>query len=215
MKIGIIGSGTVGQHLAEGLLKSGHEVKIGSRTPSKLHSWLQDAGKNASASSVRETAAFGEMIFLATKWADDATQNAIELADKKNLSGKVVVDVTNPLLFKKENQPPVPEVGYPESGGFLVQKWIPQAKVVKAFNIITAGRMANPDMEEGTPDMFICGNDVEAKGQVTGIAENWGWNVIDIGDIEQAYLLEAMAFIWVRYGFQTKQWSHAFKLLKK
>jgi predicted dinucleotide-binding enzyme len=76
--------------------------------------------------------------------------------------------------------------------------------------------MIAPKREEGDPDLYICGNDQDAKNQINRFAEGWGWkNIIDLGDISESYLLEALAMIWIIYGFKTNIWSHAFKLLKK
>ena len=106
-------------------------------------------------------------------------------------------------------------LGYPDSAGETVQKWLHNAKVVKAFNTVTAAYMTNAKLEEGIPDLFICGNDAGAKKTVTEIANQWGWRVTDIGDIKQSYLLEALAMLWIRYGFLNNHWTHAFKLLRK
>jgi len=215
MKIGILGSGMVGQQLGLGLIKSGYEVKIGTRNPDKLEEWQKRAGKAGLVGSFAETATFGELMILATKWANDSTLKVIELAGKKNFKGKVVIDVTNPLEFEAEGKPPYPAVGYPESGGSIVQRWLPESKVVKAFNTITAYYMANPKLEEGIPTLFICGDDKLANDTVARIASNWGWEVIDIGGIAESYLLEALAFLWIRYGFLNNHWKHAFRLMKK
>ena len=100
MKIGVLGSGDVGQSLANGFLKLGHEVRIGTRDKEKLKDWLNKAGKGASIENFLETAAFGDIIIIATKWA--GTENAIKMAGKNNFSGKIVIDVTNPLKIEKE-----------------------------------------------------------------------------------------------------------------
>jgi predicted dinucleotide-binding enzyme len=215
MKIGIIGSGTVAQQLGLGFLKSGHEVKLGTRHPNKLDDWLKKAGEKASVGSFEDAAKFGEMVAIATLWFNDATQDAINLAGKKNLAGKVVMDVTNPLAPGGENKSPKLALGYPESAGATIQSWLPDSKVVKAFNIVTAYYMANPNLKQGTPDMFIAGNDPAAKRMIMDIAIKWGWDIFDIGGIEQSYLLEALAMLWIRYGFITSSWKHAFKLLKE
>jgi predicted dinucleotide-binding enzyme len=215
MKIGIIGSGTVGQHLGLGFLKSGHEVMIGTRSPEKLGDWKKQAGEKASAGSFAEAAKFGEILVLATRWQDDATRKAIQMAGSMNFAGKVVIDVTNPLEFGTQGEAPKLAVAYPDSAGKLVQGWVQDAKVVKAFNIITATRMANPHLQEGTADLFIAGDDRGAKEAVAKIASDWGWPVTDMGGISQAYLLEALAMIWICYGFANKTWSHGFKLLRK
>ncbi len=213
MKIGIIGSGVVGQQLGLGLSRLGHEVKIGTRDPSKLKDWLNQAGKKATAGSNEDAAKFGEMIVLATNWT--GIENAIMLSGKENFIGKIVLDVTNPLDFSR-GTPPRLDSSPDNSGGEKVQRWLPDSKVVKAFNIINAYIMVGPKREEGDPDLFICGNDQTAKNQVEDFAGKWGWkSIIDLGNISEAYWLEALAMVWIHYGFKTNTWTHAFKLLKK
>ncbi len=213
MKIGIIGSGVVGRQLGLGFIKLGHEVKLGTRDVSKLDEWKNEAGGKASAGSNEEAAKFGEIIVLATGWA--GTENALNLAGKKNFTGKIVIDVTNPLDHSKGG-PPRLDASPGNSAGEKIQKWLPDAKVVKAFNTISAYIMIAPHREEGDPDLFICGNEKEAKNVVGEIAEKWGWkNIIDMGDITEAYWLEAFAMLWIHYGFKNNIWTHAFKLLKK
>jgi len=214
INIGIIGSGTVGQQLALGFLKSGYQVMIGTRTPEKLNDFVNNEAKELKVEKFADAAGFGELIILATSWS--GVENAINSAGKENFVNKIVIDVTNPLVFDKEGQPPKPALGYPDSGGATIQKWIPEAKIVKAFNIVTSFHMANPQLEEGIPDMFIAGNDDKAKEIVADIITKWGWNSVnDLGNIDQSYLLEALALVWVRYAFLNNHWTHAFKLLKK
>lgn len=214
MKIGVLGSGIVGQTLASGFLKLGNEVLVGTRDTEKLKEWQAKAGKGASIGSFGEAAGFGEVIILATQW--QGTENALKMANKKNFSDKIVIDVTNPLKVENEGEPPQLAVAYPQSAGSLVQKWIPDAKVVKAFNMVPAHYMTNPKLQEGTPDLFIAGNDIEAKNKVKEIAGAFGWKDIhDLGKIEQAYLVEAIAMTWIRHGFLNNNWMHAWKMLKK
>lgn len=102
------------------------------------------------------------------------------------------------------------------SGGERVQKWLPDSKVVKAFNTINAYVMYSPKREEGDPDLFIAGNDEKSKKRVTEIAKKWGWkSMIDTGDISNAYWLEALTMLWINCAFKENKWDHAFKLLKK
>ena len=209
-KVGILGSGSVGQALASGFVKSGYEAMIGTRDKSKLADWLKKT--KASAGSFAEAAAFGELLVLCCK--GEAVEDVIKLAGKENFSGKIVIDVTNPLLFE-EGKGPRLFTGYPDSLGARVQRLLPNSKVVKAFNSVTAAYMASPKLQEGVPDLLIAGNDAGAKKKVDSIASEWGWTVHDLGGIEQAYLLEALAMIWIRYGFLNNHWTHAFKLLKK
>lgn len=213
MKIGIIGSGIVGQQLGNGFIKLGHQVKIGTREEAKLVEWKNSAGENAGTGSFQDAALFGEVIVIATNWA--GTMNAIKLAGVENFSNKIVIDVTNPLDFS-QGVPPKFAVALGSSGGEQIQNMLQGARVVKAFNTISAFIMVNAPREEGVPDLFIAGNDKEAKAFVNDVALQWGWgSVIDIGDISQSFFLEAFAHLWIIYGFKNNNWTHAFKLLKK
>lgn len=213
MRIGIIGSGDVGQALGRGFTSRGHEVMLGTRDPSseKVRSWAERAGPKAQTGTFAETASFAELAVIATRW--DGTQSAIKLAGPHNFEGKVVIDVTNPLAFSP-GRPPTLAVGHTDSGGEQVQRWLPGARVVKAFNIITNGAMVDPQFVGGPPDMFLCGNDESAKRTVTGICQSFGWPVTDIGDISGARLLEPLAMLWVTIGARTGQWNHAWKLIR-
>ena len=214
MKIGILGTGDVGHSLGSGFVALGHEVKMGSRgAPNKkAAAWAAKTGARASAGTFAEAAAFGELAVLATLWT--GTENAILLADPKNLSGKVVIDATNPLLFPEGGQLKL-ALGHTDSGGEQVQRWLPSSRVVKAFNIVGHTEMFKPQFPGGPPDMFICGNDVPAKKTVTDILKAFGWPAIDIGGIDGARVLEPMCILWCLYGFKYGTWNHAFKLLRK
>jgi|SRR3989344_200209 len=209
-KIGILGSGSVGKAIADGFLKLGNNVMIGTRDKNKLTDWLKNAGKNAYTGSFAETAKFGELLMLCCK--GEAVEDVINLAGKDNFSGKIVIDVTNPLLFEEKG--PKLSIGYPDSLGAQIQKMLPKGRIVKAFNTVTATYMCNPKIKDESLILFVAGNDAVAKKKVNEIAANWGWVVEDIGDIEQSYLLEAFAMLWIRYGFLNNKWTHAFKLLK-
>lgn len=214
MKIGIIGTGNVGLALANGFIKYGHEVTLGTRdiVQEKVRVWKSSHEKNAAIGSFAEAANFGEVLILATPWS--GTKNAIELAGIENFKGKIVVDPTNPLDFSG-GTPPKLSVGQSDSAGETIQRWLLKSKVVKAWNIIGSAHMVDPEFPEGKPDMFICGNDEDAKSWVTGILETFGWDTFDMGEIGYARFLEPLAMVWIVYGFKTNTWSHAFKLLKK
>jgi 8-hydroxy-5-deazaflavin:NADPH oxidoreductase len=214
MKIGVLGTGDVGRVLGTGLVRLGHEVKIGSRSPNqeKLKTWLEKTGKGASTGTFAEAAAFAELAIIAVQW--DGLENAIRLADPKNLAGKVVIDVTNPLDFSG-GMPPKLAVGHTTSAGELVQSLLKKSSVVKAFNMIGNVHMVNPQFPGGPPDMFICGNDSDAKHTVTDLLKTLGWSVIDLGGIEGARYIEPLAMIWILHYFNTGNGNHAFKLLRK
>jgi 8-hydroxy-5-deazaflavin:NADPH oxidoreductase len=212
MRIGILGSGDVGLKLAEGFVATGNTVKIGTRSPEKISSWLAKHLGKVTAGSFADAAFFGELIAIATLW--EGTASAIEMAGSKNFAGKVVVDVTNPLDFSK-GMPPRLATGHDDSAGETVQRRLPEARVVKAFNIVGNSHMFHPDFQGGPPTMFICGNDEHAKKSVADILDEFGWEIVDIGGIEGSRLLEPLAMLWITYYFKTGTGNHAFKLLRK
>ena len=216
MRVGILGSGEVGRRLADGFIELGHQVKIGSRDPnqSKISEWINKHDKEkASSGTFADTATFGELVVLATLW--EGTAHAIQLANSKNLSEKIVIDVTNPLDFSK-GMPPSLAVGHTDSAGEIIQRMLPDSKVVKAFNIVGNPHMIHPDFPGGKPSMFICGNYERAKKFVTeDILSKFGWETIDIGMIEGSRLLEPLALLWILQYFRTGSGNHAFKLLRK
>ena len=214
MKIGILGTGDVARALALGFVGVGHHVKFGTREPGapKVKELLARVGHGATAGTFADAAAFGDIVVLATLWS--GTENAIRLAGPAGFKGKVVVDATNPLVFSP-GAPPALALGHTDSGGEQVQRWLPGARVVKAFNSVGNAHMVNPSFPGGPPDMFIAGNDADAKRAVTELLTAFGWSTIDVGGIEGARLLEPLCILWVGYGIATGTWDHAFKLLRK
>jgi predicted dinucleotide-binding enzyme len=211
VNVGILGSGDVGKSLARGFAGLGHDVKIGSRSPEKLNDFVAEQGKRVSSGTFAEAAKFGDAIALATLGV--ATQEAIDLAGRERFAGKVIIDATNPLDFS--TGAPRLSVGHTDSLGEQVQRWLPDARVVKAFNTVGNAHFVNPDFPNGPPDMFICGNDDDAKKIVSQICEHFGWGVVDVGGIESSRHLEPMCMVWVLYGVRNGSWNHAFKLLRK
>lgn len=213
MNIGILGTGIVGTTLGKGFVGRGDKVRMGSREAGneKAAAWAEEVGAEGSTGTFADAATFGEVVVLATGWS--GTENALNLAGPANLAGKVVIDVTNPLAFGPGGAPGL-ALGHTDSGGEAVQRWLPDAKVVKAFNIVGSGLMVNPQLPGGPPDMFICGDDDGAKAEVTKILGDFGWAALDIGGIEGARLLEPMCILWVIHGVRSGTWNHAFKLLR-
>ncbi len=214
MKVGILGSGEVGQALGDGFVSRGHEVKLGAReaTNEKTTKWAAKHGVKGSAGTFRDAAAFGEMLVVATLWT--GTESALRLAGIGNFKGKVVLDVTNPLLFEP-NQPPRLALGHTDSGGEQIQRWLPGARVVKVFNIVGNKHMVDPKFPGGPPTMFLCGNDPSARAAAADVCKAFGWETVDLGGMEGARLLEPLCILWVQYGAATGTWNHAFKLLRK
>ena len=212
MKIGIIGSGGVAQTLAKGYLEKGYEVKLGTRNTEKLAEWLEKAGEGASVGSFAEAAEFGDAVFLSVAGA--AAVDAVNLAGGENLKGKTVIDLTNPLDFS-QGVPPRFTAILGNSLGEQIQNALPEANVVKAFNTISAAIMVDPKFGDQAATLFIAGNDENAKAETKKLAEEFGWEVEDLGNIEQAFFLEAYASMYINYAFKNNQWMQAFKLLKK
>jgi 8-hydroxy-5-deazaflavin:NADPH oxidoreductase len=209
VRIGIIGSGDVGRALAAGFAGLGHDVKIGSRDPQKLVDWAATAGPHVSTGTFAEAAEFGDILVLATLGV--ATQEAIRLAGIDAFDGKVVIDTTNPLDFGDGT--PRLAIGHTDSLGEVIQRLLSRARVVKAFNTVGNTLMVNPQLPGGPPDMFLCGNDEDAKKIVAQICKHFGWGVIDVGGIESSRHLEPMCMVWVLHGVRSGTWTHAFKLL--
>ncbi len=214
MKIGILGTGEVGKALGHGFVTLGHEVMMGSRlaTNAKALAWAMGQGPQASAGNFTDATVFGEVVVIATLGV--ATEDALRMAGPDAFRGKVVVDTTNPLDLSG-GFPPKLAISGPDSGGERVQRLLPGARVVKAFNTVGSAHMFRPDFPGGPPDMFICGNEDGAKKKVAAILADFGWGVVDLGGIEASRYLEAMCMAWVLHGARTSTWNHAFKLLRR
>jgi predicted dinucleotide-binding enzyme len=211
LKIGVLGSGPAGQTLASGLLEKGHPVLIGSRDPAKLDGWLRHAGAGAQVGTFVDAARFGEIVVLSV--LGSAAEEVIRLAGPKNLTNKIVIDASDPLDFSSGR--PGLFVGTTDSLGERIQRLIPDAYVVKSLNVVQADVMINPGLTGDEPDMFIAGNNDEAKQTVTQLLAEFGWPVIDMGGIESARWLEALSLAWVVYSHRTGKTHHAFKLVGK
>jgi 8-hydroxy-5-deazaflavin:NADPH oxidoreductase len=212
MKIGVLGSGEVGRTLGSGLVALGHQVMMGTRNVAKpeVQEWLRENGSRACIGSFAEAAAFGDPIFFCIRWS--GAENAITLAGNGALAGKVVVDVTNPIDFRK-GIPPRSAIGSDTSAGQKIQQWLPASRIVKALNTLSAKHMIDGRLGDERLDMFIAGNDDAAKKSVEVILEAWHWNVHDLGGIEQSILLESFALLSILHGFRTNRWDHLFKLV--
>jgi predicted dinucleotide-binding enzyme len=213
MKIGILGSAGVGRTLAAGFLKYGNEVMLGTRDPAKkdVQEWLSQT-PGSKAGTFAEAAQFGEMLVLAT--AGRVVESVIDLAGPVNFAGKTLMDATNPLA----EEPPVKGIlkyttGSNESLGEWVQAKLPDAHVVKAFNSVGQGLMVNPHFSQGVPTMFICGDNDQAKAQVSAIVRQFGWEPYDCGSIIASRALEPLCMLWCLPGFLRNDWQHAFKVL--
>lgn len=214
MKIGIIGSGPVGQKLGTAFLGEGHEVMLGTRNPGKeeIKKWKKENPKGQ-CGTFGVTAQFGDILVLAVAGA--VAESAIKLAGTSHFNNKILIDATNPIA----TTPPQDGVlsfstTLNESLMEKLQRQIPQAKLVKAFNSVGNAQMYKPTVKGGPPTMFICGNDENAKKTVTNILTTFGWETADMGKATAARAIEPLCILWCIPGFLHNEWTHAFKLLK-
>jgi len=211
-KIGVIGTGQVGEALANGFLAHGGTVMRGSRDPGKLAEWKRGAGAKASTGTLADTAAFADVVVLAVKGA--GAESAVDLCGAANLNGKTVIDTTNPI----DDRPPESGVlhFFTDLNQALMERLqaaAPEAKFVKAFSCVGNAVMVDPAFELGRPTMFICGNDPRAKASVGELLDDFGWEVADLGGSAAARAIEPLSILWCIPGFLNQEWTHAFKLL--
>jgi hypothetical protein len=213
MKIGVLGSGVVGQVLADGFIAHGHEAMRGSGAPAKLAAWQAGGGPRAQVGTFAEAARFGEVVVLAVKGSA-----AVEVVSACGglLAGKPVIDTTNPIA----DAPPVNGVlrfftGPNESLLERLQAKAPGARFVKAFSCVGSALMVDPRLPGGKPTMFVCGNEAGAKRLVAALLEDFGWEVEDLGAAEAARAIEPLCMLWCIPGFLRNEWMHAFKLLRR
>jgi NADPH-dependent F420 reductase len=196
MKIGIIGAGNVGGTLGKAWAARGHRVFFGVRKPEdeSVRQLLREAGPNARAGSPAEAADFGEVVVFATPWP--ATEAAVRSAG--DLSGKIVIDCTNPLTPDLGGL----VLGHTTSAAEKVAEWAKGAKVFKAFNTTGATIMADPVINGVRTVMFVCGDDEAAKPSVLQLAADVGFEAVDAGKLTQARLLEPWAVLWISLAYK-------------
>ena len=200
MKIGVLGSGMVGKALATKLVSLGHEVMMGSREADNKAAaeWVAKAGRGASQGTFAAAAEFGEIVITCLR--GDVALEGVKAAGQKNLKGKIVVDVSNPLDLAGGNPPPLLRgLMNTNSLGEEVQKLLPESLVVKTLNTVNCEVMVNPSLVTGESDVFLSGNDAKAKRKVIELLRSFGWkNPIDLGDITTARATEMLMPIWLR-----------------
>jgi predicted dinucleotide-binding enzyme len=230
MKIAIIGTGIVGKTIASKLVELNHDVMMGTRNVSdKLAStatdnygnppfgeWIKTNSK-VKLGSFAEAAAFGELVVNATNGSNSLT--ALILAGTKNLAGKVLIDISNPLDFSNGMPPSLlPGLNNTNSLAEEIQRTFPDTMVIKTLNTMWCGLMVNPNLVgNGDHINFISGNNSEAKNKVIKLLNQFGWldkNIIDIGDITGARATESLLPIWLKVMGVTKNGAFNIKLVR-
>jgi predicted dinucleotide-binding enzyme len=209
VNLGIIGSGNVGKALGEVWLKRGHDVLFSyTRDLQKLRTYAATLGPHACAGTPAEAVSFGDAILFAPPWA--AVDDALHAAGP--LTGKVVIDCTNPLAPDLSGL----AIGHTTSAAEEIAKRAPGARVVKAFNTTGAENMRNPEFKTGRATMFLCGDDHAAKSITGVLAREIGFDVVDVGPLRAARLLEPLAMLWIQMAYGMKMGpGFAFTLLRR
>ncbi|MBK8846439.1 MAG: NAD(P)-binding domain-containing protein [Bacteroidetes bacterium] len=213
-KAGVIGSGIVGQVLANGLCKIGYDVVLGTNNAAKHAELKPKLTDSIRIDTFEQTAKHAELIVLAIKGG--AALMALQMVGLENLKGKTIIDATNPIA----DAPPQNGVlkfftTLDDSLMEQLQRMTPEANFVKCFNSVGSAFMVNPDFGGTKPSMFICGNNENAKSEVKSILDAFGWETEDMGAAEAARAIEPLCMLWCIPGFINNKWTHAFKLLKK
>ena len=201
MKIGILGTGMVGNALGTKLVRDGHEVTMGSRTANNesAQKWASSAGERAHTGTFRDAASFGEVVISCT--GGSHSMEALEMVGADPLRNKILIDVSNPLQQDKDGSM-IMAFCNTDSLGEQIQKAFPWTRVVKALNTVNCDIMVKPSRVPGDHNLFICGNHTAAKKEVTKYLSEWfGWkaeNIIDVGDITAARGTEMMMPLWMR-----------------
>jgi predicted dinucleotide-binding enzyme len=217
MKIGILGTGMVGTTFGSKLVQLGHEVMMGSRTKdnAKATEWVKDKGPHATHGTFADAASHAVIIFNCT--SGGASMEALKMAGAENLKGKILIDLANPLDFSKGMPPSlIPSLSNTTSLGEEIQKAFPETKVVKAMNTMNCGLMVNAAGVPGDHDVFVCGNDADAKEKVKAMLEaDFGWkSFVDLGDISGARGTEMLLPLWLRLYGVNKSPNFNFKIVK-
>ncbi len=215
MKIAILGTGMVGQTIGKKLAQLGHEVRMGSRSAKSeaVQAFVKDAGGKASAGTFEDAARFCDLAFNCTKGS--ASIAAITLTGTESLQGKILIDVSNPLDLSRGA--PTLFTGRDDSLGEQIQREVPSAKVVKTLNTVNASIMVDASKLTSDHDMFLCGNDADAKQKVSAYLREWfGWkSLIDLGDITGARAMESYVQFWARVWGATKSAHFNLKLIRE
>lgn len=226
MKIGVLGSGAVGQTISAKLVETGHDVMLGTRDVSQLMARQELAmgqtqtfaewhkqHSTIKVGTFAEAAAFGELLFNCTNGA--GSLEALHLAGEPALNGKILIDISNPLDFSR-GMPPSLFVSNTDSLGEQIQRAFPNLKVVKSLNTMNTALMVNPrQLANGDHSVFVSGNDAAAKAQVTALLKDWGWqDVIDLGDISTARAAEMFLPIWLRLWGVVQSPMFNFKIVR-
>lgn len=204
--IAVIGTGNVGGALGPRFSELGHDIIYGSRQPQRgdVQALVARTEGNATAMLPAEAAAAADIVVMATKWPDAE----VALRSLGNLSGKIILDPNNAVRI---NAAGMREMAVQTSTAQMIQNWAPNARVVKAFNTLGAPTMADPSSAGGPVTIPIAGNDADAKAVIASLVTGIGFEVIDMGDISAAHVIEGMLIIRGNAGTMGSPFNYYFR----
>ncbi|MBX3239272.1 MAG: NAD(P)-binding domain-containing protein [Chitinophagaceae bacterium] len=214
-KIAILGTGIVGNTIGTKLVRLGYTVMMGSRTNnnSKATAWVEASGQNASQGAFSDAAIFGDIILNCVK--GEVSLDVLRSAGAENLSGKILIDISNPLDFSRGMPPTLlPGLVNTYSLGEAIQDLLPATRVVKTLNIVNCEVMVDAS-KYGDLTMFVAGNDAAAKQEVGALLQQFGWNdILDLGDIRNARSTEMMLPVWLSIFIAGQNGHFGFKVVR-
>jgi 8-hydroxy-5-deazaflavin:NADPH oxidoreductase len=219
MKVAVLGTGNVGQTIANKLLTLGHEVALGSRSADnpKAIAWMASTNKKGTIGTFHSVAQSSELVFNCTKGLNAI--EALTLAGTENLKEKIIIDLSNPLDFSPEKangHPPTLNPVNNDSLGEQIQRTFPNSFVVKTLNTMNCEIMVNPSKIEGNHVVFVSGNNNDAKNKVKELLQSFGWiEIIDLGDISTSRGVEQLLPLWIRLWQALGTSNFNFALLKE
>ena len=214
MKIAVIGAGNVGGTLGKRWARAGHEIAFGARDPgeAKVAALVRESGPGTRAAPVPEAVRQAEVVVLSVPWGN--AQEALAAAG--DLRGRILIDATNPVPLTPEGLRQGLVIGHTTSGAEEIARWAQGARVVKAFNTTGFQNMADPAYGSQRLSMLICGDDAEAKKVAADLAQQLGFEPVDVGPLRSARYLEAVAMLWIDMailqGFGT---NFGFRVIKR
>ncbi|MFX1489357.1 MAG: NADPH-dependent F420 reductase [Promethearchaeota archaeon] len=208
MKIGIIGTGSMGKGLGTIWAEKNHEIMFGSRDPVNAEKLAKSFGNNVYGGTYNEAAQFGEVVVLAVPWS--AVKESIQVLG--DLTNKVLIDCTNAVAPHLGGL----LLGHTTSAAEKIAEWAQGGRIVKAFNSLGAENLTKLQFGSQNASTFICGDDIEAKAIVRKLGEEIGFDVVDAGHLENARLIEPLAMLWIDLAYNQGMGTDiAFKLLRR
>lgn len=215
MKYGVLGTGDVARTIADKLIELGHVVMLGSRTTDnpRAAEWSKHHGERAAHGTFADAAKFGERVFNCVQGVYSI--EVLTSIGRDNLTGKILIDQTNPYLYKNGHISLDSRWSGNTSLGEANQALLPETKIVKTLNYICSHLMSNPEQLPEAVTGFYCGNDKDAKAEVAKLLTDFGWkDTLDLGDISMSRYTEMLGAFWPAALNATGNMDWGFRLVR-